>query len=273
MSRYTMQLRAIIEHYTQDQEGLSWNERIEEGRKHLFDFYYPFFDEDYKKTFETNIIRHFYMREIGFETEGLFKMRLENWLNINMPYFNKLFESEKIEYDPLINASMLVGRDRVNKKDRTDDRTTQQTSEIEGQASGQSDQNVTVNSETNDDHFNRHLKSDTPDSRLQISSNDGSGIIEYASSIEEDKNKNKTTNTGSSETTQTTQDQSSMESQSSGTDQFTSNIDENEHFLERREGKIGSVSQSKMMMEYRQSLMRIEQMIHKELNQLFMLVY
>jgi hypothetical protein len=66
--------------------------------------YYPIFDTNYKAIFETHFIRNFYTREIGFETEGLFKFKLENWLSINMGYFNKMFESELLTFDPLINV-------------------------------------------------------------------------------------------------------------------------------------------------------------------------
>nr|prf protein p11,lower collar [Bacillus phage phi29] len=89
MSSYTMQLRTYIEMWSQGETGLSTAEKIEKGRPKLFDFNYPIFDESYRTIFETHFIRNFYMREIGFETEGLFKFHLETWLMINMPYFNK----------------------------------------------------------------------------------------------------------------------------------------------------------------------------------------
>src|SRR4051794_36040800 len=107
MASYTMELRNYIEMWAQN-EDLPTREIIERGRSKLFDFEYPLFDPDYKKVFETHFIRKFYMREIGFETEGLFKFQLETWLIINMPYFNKLFESEMLQYDPLSNTKLDV---------------------------------------------------------------------------------------------------------------------------------------------------------------------
>ena len=105
MSSYTMQLKTYIEQASQT-STLSTRDKIEQGRTKLFDFEYPIFDETYKKVFETNFIRRFYMTEIGFETEGLFKFHLETWLLINMPYWNKMFESELLQFDPLTNAKM-----------------------------------------------------------------------------------------------------------------------------------------------------------------------
>src|SRR5213595_3196529 len=104
MATYTMELKDYIEQVTQDVATHSTRDRIEIGRPKLFDFDYPIFDPAYKNVFETHFIRNFYMREIGFETEGLFKFYLENWLSVNMPYFNKLFESELIAFDPLTNT-------------------------------------------------------------------------------------------------------------------------------------------------------------------------
>src|SRR5699024_10011914 len=127
MASYTMQLRSYIERFSQFDEGLSLAEKIEIGRPKLFDFDYPIFDPSYKKTFETNFIRNFYFREIGFETEEMFKMRLETWLEINMPYWNEMFESQQIKYDPLTNTRIDTEYDRLNDKDREENRKMNQT--------------------------------------------------------------------------------------------------------------------------------------------------
>lgn len=109
-----MQLREYIESFSYGEETLNHRERIEKGRSKLFDFNYPIFDPNYKAVFETNFIRNFYMREIGFESEGLFKFQLETWLLINMPYYNKLFESELIKYDPLESYSLKTTYQKKN---------------------------------------------------------------------------------------------------------------------------------------------------------------
>jgi len=125
MASYTMQLREYIESYSQDNEMLSNRDRIKIGREKLFDFEYPIFDKDYKAVFETNFIRNFYMREIGFESEGLFKFQLETWLLINMPYYNKLFESELIKFNPLESYSLKTTYQKKNdvKQDENRNRT------------------------------------------------------------------------------------------------------------------------------------------------------
>ena len=46
------------------------------------------------------------MREIGFETVGLFKLFLNERMAEIMPYYNKLYESETFEFDPLKNVDV-----------------------------------------------------------------------------------------------------------------------------------------------------------------------
>ena len=61
------------------------------------------FDENYRQALCTKILRHFYTREIGEETVGLWKLRLDARLNDIMPYYNKLYESEALKINPLYN--------------------------------------------------------------------------------------------------------------------------------------------------------------------------
>src|SRR5699024_7832776 len=122
MATYTMPLKVLIEQPTQNRDDLTLKQKIEIGRVNLFkDIEYELFNEMYRKEFETKFIRYFYNKEIGFETEGLFKFELETWLQINMPYYNQLFESELLEYDPLTNIAMHV--DQNLKQDTTLDTT------------------------------------------------------------------------------------------------------------------------------------------------------
>jgi hypothetical protein len=251
-----MQLREYIEMWSQN-ETLSIRDQIEKGRTKLFDFDYPVFDPNYKKVFETHFIRKFYMREIGVETEGLFKFNLESWLVVNMPYFNKLFESELIQFDPLTNTKL----DETYKK--TSDKNATQDSQTDG--TNISHQDVDSTGSLIADNFDRQLESDNPDSRLTISSNDGEGVIEYAKSIKEN-NENNHSSTNSNTTTESS-DTTSV------TGNATSVINETEDYIQSRMGKVGDQTYSKMLNEYRQSFLRIENTIFNEMQELFMLVY
>ena len=272
MATYTMELRNYIEMWTQD-ETLPISDVIEIGRQHLFDFTYPFFDENYRKVFETNFIRKFYMKEIGFETEGLFKFQLETWLNINMPYFNKLFESELIDYDPLINSEMKVTHVKKNDKVQSDEMQSEMESKTKGKASSSGNDTGTTSTTKVDDNFTRDIESNNPDSRLALTANDGEGVIEYASAITEKNTNNKAT--GNSENTNVSNVNSDSEADSTGLqkDSLTSNINNVEDFVQHRIGKIGVQSYPELIEKYRRSLVRIELQIFKEMNELFMLIY
>ena len=77
--------------------------QLKENNVPLFNFNYPIFNEEYRPILEEKITRHFYFREIGFETIGRFLFELETKLNEIMPFYNKLYESTLLEFDPLLN--------------------------------------------------------------------------------------------------------------------------------------------------------------------------
>lgn len=109
MSKYTTELRFICENlcgYT-DSQGLSKvDEIISKSAPLIFDFDYPIFDDDYKIPLEKKIIKHYYLREIGFETVGIWKLKLNDKLNEIMPYFNQLYKSELLKFNPLIDVDV-----------------------------------------------------------------------------------------------------------------------------------------------------------------------
>ena len=116
MSKYTTELRFICETEAGKTESVGFSdvdEVISEALPHIFDFDFPIFDENYRVPLETKIIRHYYTREIGLETYGLWKLKLQTKLNEIMPYYNKLYESELYKYNPLYDVDMTtthVGR-------------------------------------------------------------------------------------------------------------------------------------------------------------------
>lgn len=110
MSDYTTQLRFICESYAnrtdKPQPQSDVDETIRLARTKLFSFDYPIFDENYREHLESKIISHFYTREIGLETVGLFKHHLKNKMREIMPYYNQMYLSEKLKFDPFMNTEM-----------------------------------------------------------------------------------------------------------------------------------------------------------------------
>jgi len=70
---------------------------ILQNNVNIFDFDYPIFNENYRKTFEENFKNYFMFREIGVETVARFKHNLKTQLNILMPLYNKMYVSQNLE--------------------------------------------------------------------------------------------------------------------------------------------------------------------------------
>ena len=79
----------------------------------IFESYIPFFDESYKEVLLPKILRHYYTREIGFETVGLWKLKLNTKMAEMMPYYNQLYQSELLKFDPLKNTQYSVKSKRT----------------------------------------------------------------------------------------------------------------------------------------------------------------
>lgn len=127
MSTYTTELRYICETYAglQESEGGDHIEQIiAAARSSLFNFDYPIFDAAYRETLETKIIRRYYTREIGFETVALFKHFLHMRMCEIMPYYNKLYNSELLAFNPLIDTDLRHSGDKSTTGETSRDGTT-----------------------------------------------------------------------------------------------------------------------------------------------------
>ena len=111
MSKYTMELRELF-------EPIKFNPPLY-TREEVEDFFKDYELEDYLTTEQINVINksgiwnknklakkivdHYYMREIGFETIGLFVHYSKVTMQELMEEYLPLIYSSAIEYDPLVN--------------------------------------------------------------------------------------------------------------------------------------------------------------------------
>ena len=96
MSKYTTEVRFLCE----SEAGLINSEGfnsiatvLTEAAPKIFNFDFPIFDETYRTPLEVKILRHYYTREICEETVGLWKLRLQDKLNMIMPYYKRMIYS------------------------------------------------------------------------------------------------------------------------------------------------------------------------------------
>lgn len=139
MSSFTTQVRFICEVAAGRDESAGQsdvNHIITLAAPRVFNFDFPIYDEAYRPELEKKILRHFYTREIGYETVGLWKLKLEDKLNLIMPYYNKLYESTLLEFNPLYDVDYKVEGNKKGNKNSVNSGSRDETVESDKNVSG-----------------------------------------------------------------------------------------------------------------------------------------
>lgn len=84
---------------------------------------YPIYDEAERKPLNDLIIMTYLTREIGSESVDLWVQRMRARMHQIMPYYNKLYESEKLVFDPITNARMKTTSNRESTGTESSDTT------------------------------------------------------------------------------------------------------------------------------------------------------
>lgn len=251
MSKYTTEVRFICENaagYTESQSYSKIDEVISASLDKVFDFDFPIFDENYRSVLETKILRHYYTREIGFETVGLWKHFMKMRLDEIMPKYNRLYEAEALDFDPLANMDY--------------------TEKYEGEGAGTNSNtdNGTLSEDIRDD---RSSDRDWNDSSLDKFSDTPQGAVTNLTNGTYLTNARQITRSG---------DDDVEEDYTRDRDVTTSNtnngrFNNTEEYLKHVKGYNGSRTFSELLMVYRDTFINIDLMIIEELNDLFMGVW
>jgi hypothetical protein len=75
---------------------------------------YPLFDNAYRDGLNRKIIDHYILREIGVETPQMFRFAMRRKMNEIMPYWNQMYKSTVIEFDPLSTFDLATIRDATD---------------------------------------------------------------------------------------------------------------------------------------------------------------
>ena len=300
MSKYTTEVRFICENSAGLTESVGYSsidEVLDKARDKIFDFDFPIFDENYRTVLENKILKHYYTREIGAESVGLWKFWLNTRLNEIMPYYNQLYKSELIKFNPMYDVDLTT--DYVKNDNGTNNKTGtysetgsfSETTDKDDELNETTSDNVsrTINDETNsstenankNDHWDYY--SDTPQGGIEGVANntyltnarhitdDGSGSTSETSS--------ESTTTGSEDrdidktaTNHSDIDKTGNNSKSGNTTD-NATIKNVEDYLHHVVGKTGGVSYSKMLKEFRSTFLNIDMKIIGELKDLFMNVW
>lgn len=248
MANYTTEVRTICENYASYPHfsgEMSVADIIEKSRTKIFDFSFPIFDEKYRSVLETKIIKHYYTKEIGLETVGLWKLKLDTKMNEIMPYYNQLYNSTLLEFNPFYDV------DITRKHNTRSDGTRNETNESKNQTMNQNTNKTNGNANSTD----WTLYSDTPQG--------GITGIESETYL---TNATKETNQSANEVN-TISNESSTGNSNGKTDSVIKNV---EDYLETVKGKQGTQDYSSLLLKYRETFLNIDLQIIEELSDLFL---
>lgn len=300
MSKYTTEVRYICEVAAGLVESADYTgveDVIKKALPVVFDFSFPIFDESYRSVLETKILKHFYTREIGLETVGLWKLKLNTKLNEIMPYFNQLYSSQLYAFNPFYDVD-LTRKHRIDGSGKRDTDTTSNTetehritvvetgnttTDNTGSSTGEgTSENTEVRTGTNnqtDDFVEKY--SDTPQGAITDLRSDK--YLTNATIRNDDRKQNTSDNVkndGKTSSNVSTKDDTEVDetrnTDTSGNNSSTTNgnvsatLTNTEDYLETVQGKNGGASYSKLLMEYRETFLNIDMMVIDQLEDLFM---
>lgn len=249
MSKYTTEVRFICE----NSAGLSESKGadnvdsiLDKCWNKVFNFDFPIFDENYRQVLCRKILKHYYTREIAHETVGRWKLALNTKLNEIMPYYNQLYKSELLEFNPFYDVDLTRSREGSGTSNRTSNNT---------ETNSGTSKNVSSSSGTsNTDTLNRF--SDTPQNSMDTQGIADSVPLTTVTKVNED-------NTTTNESTDT------LTRDDIKTGKGTENINNTDKYIEKVKGKQGTENYSSLLKKFRETFLNIDMMIIKDCSDCF----
>ena len=243
MSKYTTEVRFICEQKAGHESSAGFtqiDDILDKSWDKIFTSNVAFFDEDYKPFLCKKILKHYYTREICAETVGLWQLWLNTRLEEIMPYYNELYKSAQLEFEPFDDVNYTRESNRKNTENENNTKTGTNNRTINSNSSGNS------NTDTIDKY------SDTPQGSISNLSNDT-----YLTNA------------------RITSDDNSFTSENNGTDNLTINETNdrdkngNEDYFEKIMGKQGTKNYSEMLLDFRRTFLNIDLQVIDEFSDLF----
>ena len=275
MSKYTTQVRFICESKSglevsggsDDVDNIitnSWNK--------IFTSKAPFFDEEYRSVLCQKILKHYYMREICCETVGIWTLWMNTRLEEIMPYYNQLYESAKIEFNPMHDVDLTRKHERNVEGTKEENGTRTETNDGKRTLTGNRDIDTTANGTRNttsgSDETKRDLYSDTPQGAITGLENEN--YLTNARKITDN------VNGSADEKTNTTEKSGTDYTETENTDRNVNGETKNtgssntmEDYLETVVGKQGTESFSSLLNKFRETFLNIDMMVIEEFSDLF----
>lgn len=249
MSKYTTEVRFICE----SSAGLSESEGannvdsiLDKCWNKVFNFDFPIFDENYRQILCRKILKHYYTREIAHETVGRWKLALNAKLNEIMPYYNQLYKSELLEFNPFYDVDLTRSREGSGTSNKTSNNT---------ETNSGTSKNVNSGSGTsNTDTLNRF--SDTPQNSMDTQGISDSVPLTTVTKVNEN-------NMSTNESTDT------LTRNDNKTGSGTENINNTDKYIETVKGKQGTENYSSLLKKFRETFLNIDMMIIEDCSDCF----
>lgn len=284
MSKYTTEVRFICETYAGLDESADYmgiDEVLDKSRGKVFDFDFPIFDENYRNVLEDKILKHYYTREIGAETIGLWKLWLNTRMNEIMPYYNQLYASEVIKFNPMYDVDLTTTHQQTDNRNdnmteselKVGSRDTDFSSHDEGSSSSHTDNDTSTDDRTKNDHW--EMFSDTPSGGLN-----GVRDEKYLTTVMHTTDDKSGSNVHSVNEVDNNGSSSNSSSGNSDTD-YSEDINRNrqvgiknvQDYASHVVGKTAGKSYSSMLKEFRETFLNIDMQIINELRDLFLTLW
>lgn len=128
MATYTMRINELANYlcaeHAEDVVGMTYSQKLDYAAELIMPEDYPCYGVDLEEqdamrsTLSKAIVRHYLMREIGYETYELWKIMLETRLREIMPYYQQLYETTLFKLDLENPYHMITEHDQTQKDDR-----------------------------------------------------------------------------------------------------------------------------------------------------------
>lgn len=304
MSKYTTEVRYICEQKAGLEESVGFanvDSVLNSAWDKIFTTRCTFFDESYRPILCKKILKHYYTREIGAETVGLWLLWLNTRLEEIMPYYNQLYRSELLQFNPMQNINLTrvkdidgteTGNKETSKSYSTDtdislsdsiseNNTTSNSREGSGSSTYSNTENKTDN--VSKSSGSRNAFSDTPQSAIK-NVDDYRYLTDYRRITEEETEQGThgLTGTGSSSYSDEIEASGSEykskslsrsgnnETEGSESSETDTSITTTQDYVETLVGTNGNYTNSKLLQEFRDTFLNIDMLVIGEFKSLFM---
>lgn len=262
----------------------------------LFDFDYQFDDVTFKKQIEQAIIDQYYFNEIGQETPERFKHRFITRFKRIIPYYNQLYNTTLLSYNPLVNYTINEGLNQLSETNNNQENSGKTTTSQDSTATSVNTGTTTNSADTSSESLTtNNLQTDTTGDTTSTTNDKGNDfpdtgiagatfLAEEKESSGSSKNNSLSKNTGTVDTdttshsdgTTTSSDNGTSTNEVSGTTDVVSDIvsrgTNKSNYEKTIEGLTGTSYQTLVRQE-RDNLLRIIDQIIEEMKPSFYLVY